>query len=182
MTYATDLRAGQGVLSDSYPSPEHKLKVQAVIQMVVESHPQGYNTHAGSGTCHMSSHFGLTDVVLSADFLEDVDLLLCCISDLLDLLWRHLVWGSDVDDLHCILLRCPLVNTASHHAAHSPEEGKAQQHCYLQLPSGQKLEGSQRTAGLCLLWLCQIIFMLIQHTRLKLWLFILWNLCSLSAG
>lgn len=166
MMYTTDPRAGQGVLSDPYAGRDHKLKVQVVIQLTVESHPKGYNTHAGSGTCHMSSHFGLTDVVLSVDFLEDVDLLLCRLSDLLDLLRRHLVWGSDVDDLHRILLRRPLVDTASHHAAHSPEDRKAQQHCYLQLLSGQKLEGSQRTAGLFLLWLCQIIFMLIQRTHL----------------
>lgn len=91
MMYTTDPRAGQGVLSDPYAGRDHKLKVQVVIQLTVESHPKGYNTHAGSGTCHMSSHFGLTDVVLSVDFLEDVDLLLCRLSDLLDLLRRHLV-------------------------------------------------------------------------------------------
>lgn len=75
----------------------------------------------------------LTDVVLSADLLEDVDLLRRRLSDLLDLLRSHLVRGSDVDDLHRILLRRPLVDAASHHAAHSPEEEKTQQPCYLQL-------------------------------------------------
>lgn len=64
----------------------------------------------------------LTDVFLSTDFLEDVDLLHRRLSDLLDLLWGHLVRGGDVDDLHSILLRRPFVDAAPHHAAHSPEE------------------------------------------------------------
>lgn len=75
----------------------------------------------------------LTDVVLSADLLEDVDLLHRRLSDLLHLLRSYLVRGSDVDDLHRILLRRALVDAASHHAAHSPEEEKTQQPCYLQL-------------------------------------------------
>ena len=64
----------------------------------------------------------LTDVVLSADFLQDVDLLRRGLSDLLHLLRGHLVRGGDVDDLHRVLLRRPLVDAATHHAAHSPEE------------------------------------------------------------
>lgn len=85
---------------------------------------------------------GLTDVVLSADFLEDVDLLHRRLSDLLDLLRGHLVRGGDVDDLHRVLLRRPLVDAAAHHTAHSPEEEKRQRRPrYLQLC---------RVRGLCL--------------------------------
>lgn len=62
----------------------------------------------------------LTDVVPSADFFEDVNLLDGRLPDLLDLLGSHLVRGSDVDDLHCVLLRGALVDAASHHAAHAP--------------------------------------------------------------
>lgn len=65
-----------------------------------------------------------TDVLLSVDFLEDVDLLHHRLSDLFDLLRRHLVGGGDVDDLHRVLLRGPLVDAAAHHAAHSPEDEK----------------------------------------------------------
>lgn len=53
MIYTTDLRAGHWVLSDPFPGPDQKFKVQVVIQLIVESHPQGYNTHAGSGICHV---------------------------------------------------------------------------------------------------------------------------------
>ena len=63
----------------------------------------------------------LTDVVLSADFLQDVDLLHRRLPDLLDLLRGRLVQGGDVDDLHRVLLRRPLVDAATHHAAHPPE-------------------------------------------------------------
>lgn len=62
----------------------------------------------------------LTDVVPSADFLQDVNLLDGRLPDLLDLLSSHLVRGSDVDDLHCVLLGGALVHAASHHAAHAP--------------------------------------------------------------
>lgn len=65
-----------------------------------------------------------TDVFLPVDFLEDVDLLHRCLSDLFDLLRRHLVRGGDVDDLHRVLLRRMLVDAAAHHAAHSPEDEK----------------------------------------------------------
>lgn len=65
---------------------------------------------------------GLTDVVLSADFLQDVDLLHRRRSDLLDLPRRHLVRGGDVDDLHRVLPGRPLVDAAAHHAAHAPED------------------------------------------------------------
>lgn len=65
-----------------------------------------------------------TDVLLPVDFLEDVDLLHRCLSDLFDLLRRHLVRGGDVDDLHRVLLRRMLVDAAAHHAAHSPEDEK----------------------------------------------------------
>lgn len=69
---------------------------------------------------------GLTDVVLSAHFLQDVDLLHRRLSDLLDLLLGHLVRGSDVDDLHRKLLGGALVDAAAHHAAHSPEDRGSQ--------------------------------------------------------
>lgn len=64
----------------------------------------------------------LTDVVPSADFLEDVDLLHRGLSDLLDLPRGRLVRGGDVDDLHRVLRGRHLVDAAAHHAAHSPEE------------------------------------------------------------
>lgn len=64
----------------------------------------------------------LTDVLLPANLLQDVDLLHRCLPDLLDLLWAHLVRGGDVDDLHRILLRRPLVQTAAHHTAYSPDQ------------------------------------------------------------
>lgn len=67
----------------------------------------------------------LTDVLLSADFLEDVDLLHCRLSDLLDLLRGRLVRGGDVDDLDRVLLRRSFVDAATHHAAHSPEKEKS---------------------------------------------------------
>lgn len=51
----------------------------------------------------------LTDVFLPADLLQDVNLLHRSLSDLLDLLGGHLVRGGDVDDLHRVLLRRPLV-------------------------------------------------------------------------
>lgn len=66
----------------------------------------------------------LTDVVLSADFLQDVDLLHRRLSDLLNLLGSHLVRGGDVDDLHRVLQRRPFVNAATHHTADSPGEEK----------------------------------------------------------
>lgn len=69
-----------------------------------------------------------TDVLLPVDFLEDVDLLHRCLSDLFDLLRRHLVRGGDVDDLHRVLLRRMLVDAAAHHAAHSPEDEKKKTH------------------------------------------------------
>lgn len=62
----------------------------------------------------------LTDVVPSADFLQDVNLLDGRLPDLLDLLSSHLVRGSDIDDLHSVLLGGALVDAASHHAAHAP--------------------------------------------------------------
>lgn len=62
----------------------------------------------------------LTDVVPSAHFLEDVNLLDGRLPDLLDLLSTHLVRGSDVDDLDGVLLGGALVDAASHHAAHAP--------------------------------------------------------------
>lgn len=65
---------------------------------------------------------GLTDVVLSAHFLQDVDLLHRGLSDLLDLLLSHPVGGSDVDDLHRVLLVGVLVDAAAHHAAHPSED------------------------------------------------------------
>lgn len=65
---------------------------------------------------------GLTDVVLSAHFLQYVDLLHRRLSDLLDLLLTHLVRGCDVDDLHRVLLGGALVDAAAHHAAHPPED------------------------------------------------------------
>lgn len=71
-----------------------------------------------------------TDVFLSADFLEDVDLLQRSLSDLLNLLWGHLVWGGDVYDLHGVLLRCPFVNAAPHHTAHTPEKQKNTYHLH----------------------------------------------------
>lgn len=63
---------------------------------------------------------GLTDVVLAAHFLQDVDLLHRGLPELVDLLPGHLVRGGDVDDLHRVLLGGALVDAAPHHAAHSP--------------------------------------------------------------
>lgn len=64
----------------------------------------------------------LTDVVLSAHFLQDVNLFRRRLSDLLDLPLSHLVRRSDVDDLHRVLLGGALVDAAAHHAAHAPED------------------------------------------------------------
>lgn len=75
----------------------------------------------------------LTDIVLSAHFLKDVNFLHRRLSDLLNLLRSHLVRWGDVNDLHRVLLRCPFVDTATHHTAHSPEDEETQQPCYLQL-------------------------------------------------
>lgn len=72
----------------------------------------------------------LTDVLPSVDFLEDINLLHRRLSDLLDLLRGRLVRGSDVNDLHRVLLRCPLVDAATHHTAHSPEDEKTPQPSY----------------------------------------------------
>lgn len=63
----------------------------------------------------------LTDVLLSADLLQDVDLFRGGRPDLLDLLPGQLVRGGDVDDLHGVLLGGAFVDTAAHHAAHAPE-------------------------------------------------------------
>lgn len=65
----------------------------------------------------------LTDVLPSVDFLEDIDLLHRRLFDLLGLLRVYLVRGGDVDDLHCVVLRCPFVDAATDHTAHPPEEG-----------------------------------------------------------
>lgn len=65
---------------------------------------------------------GLTDVVLTAHFLQYVNLLHRRLPDLFDLLLAHLVRGCDVDDLHRVLLGGALVDAAAHHAAHSPAD------------------------------------------------------------
>lgn len=87
----------------------------------------------------------LTDVVLSTDFLQDVDLLHRRLPDLLGFLRWHLVWGGDVDDLHRIVLRRPLVDTATHNTAHSPEEETTRWPCYLQI-----CQVTRAFRGLCL--------------------------------
>lgn len=65
---------------------------------------------------------GLTDVVLTAHFLQYVNLLHRCLPDLFDLLLGQLVRGCDVDDLHRVLLGGALVDAAAHYAAHSPAD------------------------------------------------------------
>lgn len=75
----------------------------------------------------------LTDIVLPANFLEDVDLLHGRLSDLFDLLWSCFVRWGDVDDLHRILLRRLFADAATHHTAHSPREEKTRRPSYRQL-------------------------------------------------
>lgn len=76
----------------------------------------------GTVSINITVRMVLTDVVLSADFLQDVNLLHCCRSDLLDLLRGRFVRGGDVNNFHCIFLRRLFVDAAAHHTADSPED------------------------------------------------------------